>query len=227
MYDITLGLNTGYTFTLSLRQARPAGRLRAPAAAGRTTTSPCTAPSRRRVRDNNHTWNFIDKITLGANLDGRDIYWNPTKGYYAAQSVTLVGGILFGQRHVHPHRLDASRASSRFSTFPCSRDWNCPGRARRPLLRVPHPAELRLLGPRRTWELADRHRLHRPAVHRRDDRGPRLARSMYGNALWDNKLELRMPISKDALWLVGLLRRGSVSGTSPSAPRPRRRASTR
>ncbi len=27
--------------------------------------------------------------------------------------------------------------------------------------------------------------------------------AQYGNALWDNKLELRMPISKEALWLVG------------------------
>jgi outer membrane protein insertion porin family len=25
----------------------------------------------------------------------------------------------------------------------------------------------------------------------------------YGNALWDNKVELRMPIAKEAVWLVG------------------------
>ena len=30
-------------------------------------------------------------------------------------------------------------------------------------------------------------------------------RQMYGNALWDNKLELRMPLSKEAVWLVGFL----------------------
>jgi len=35
-------------------------------------------------------------------------------------------------------------------------------------------------------------------------RGWRLV-SGYGNALFDNKLELRMPISKDILWLVGFL----------------------
>ena len=29
--------------------------------------------------------------------------------------------------------------------------------------------------------------------------------SGYGNALWDNKLELRMPLAKDVLWLVGFL----------------------
>ncbi len=28
-------------------------------------------------------------------------------------------------------------------------------------------------------------------------------RVLYGNALWDNKLELRMPIAKDYVWLVG------------------------
>ncbi len=28
-------------------------------------------------------------------------------------------------------------------------------------------------------------------------------RQMYGDALWDNKFEVRMPIVKEALWLVG------------------------
>ncbi len=35
-------------------------------------------------------------------------------------------------------------------------------------------------------------------------RGWKLA-SGYGNAMWDNKLELRMPMAKDAVWLVGFL----------------------
>ena len=61
---------------------------------------------------------------MGVYLDGRDIYWNPTKGYYVGQSVTYTGGFLFGQQGLHPHRLHAGRVPAPCSNLPVSESWN-------------------------------------------------------------------------------------------------------
>ncbi len=142
-YDITLGLNTGYTFTYTFGrlglQASYAPQLRLV-----NYDETLFRPFEKTVRDNNHKWSFIDKITLGTNLDGRDIYWNPTNGYYAAQSLSLVGGLLLGQRTYI--RTDSTLEG--FLTL-----FNLPGLRRLELPGCPggafgsfsHPAELRIL----------------------------------------------------------------------------------
>ncbi len=132
--------NTGYTFTF------PSGGWASRRATRRscatwTTTRRSTGPSTRNVRDNNHIWNFIDQIAFGVNLDGRDIYWNPTKGYYSRQGLTLVGGFLFGTARLHPHRHDGGGLPHPVR-HPGVRELEPAVRARRALRAVAHPAEL-------------------------------------------------------------------------------------
>lgn len=42
---------------------------------------------------------FINSMNLGISLDGRDLSFDPTRGYLASQTATLYGGFLFGERH--------------------------------------------------------------------------------------------------------------------------------
>jgi outer membrane protein insertion porin family len=158
-------------------------------------------PFEKTVRDNNLQWNFIDRITLGANLDGRDIYWNPTNGYYLAQSLTVVGGILLGQRTY----LRTDTTAEGFLTLfdiPVFENWNLQ------FVLAAH-SSVSLILPNFGYSVTDGFWEWETVTDYTDQlyidgmtvgRG---WRQMYGDALWDNKVELRTPISKEALWLVG------------------------
>jgi outer membrane protein insertion porin family len=195
-YNITLGLNTGYTFSY------PFGRLGlqagyAPQVRYVDYDASLYRPFEKTVRDNNHTWGFIDRITLGTNLDGRDIYWNPTNGYYLAQGFTLVGGILFGQRTYIRTDTTAEGFLTLFD-LPVFEGWNFQ------MVLAAHSSVSLILpnfdpttGSWRTvTDYTDQLYIDGMTVGRG-------WRQMYGNALWDNKVELRMPLAKDAVWLVG------------------------
>ena len=200
MYDISLGLNTGYTFSY------PFGRLGlqasyAPQLRYVNYDESLYRPFEVTVRDNNHVWDFIDRITLGTNLDGRDIFWNPTKGYYLAQSLSVVGGILLGSRTYLRTDTTAEGFLTLFN-FPVFENWNFQ------FVLAAHSSVSFIL-PNfgystvdGTWEwetvtdYTDQLYIDGMTVGRG-------WRQMYGDALWDNKLELRMPIARDALWLVG------------------------
>ncbi len=158
-------------------------------------------PFEATVRANNGNWQFVDKVFAGVTLDDRDYYLSPTKGYYVAQNFTFVGGILLGSR-------DYIRTDSTLEGFltvfdlPVSDTWDLS------LVLAAH-SSLSMLLPNYAYD---------PAVGAWDwqtvtDYTDQLYidgmtvgrgwREMYGDALWDNKLELRMPIVKQALWLVG------------------------
>ncbi len=196
-YDITLNGNTGYTFTL------PVGRLGLQA-----TYSPqiryvsynamLYRPFDKDIRDNNNVWDFIDRVGFSTTLDGRDIYWNPTKGYYLSQGLTLVGGFLFGNRDYI--RTD-STAEAFLSLFdvPVTDNWDFQ------LVAAAH-SSVSLILPNYSlidgaWET------NTDTTDQLYIDGMTVARGWrtvsYGNALWDNKFELRMPLVKDALWLAG------------------------
>jgi outer membrane protein insertion porin family len=202
MYNFLLGINTGYTFLL------PFGRLGLQASYNPQLRyieydDSLHRAFERSVRDNNHTWNFIDQISLGVFLDGRDIFMNPTKGYYMGQSVTLTGGILFGNRHF-------IRTDTRLEGFltllnlPVTENWNL-------FFVLAAHTGLSLILPQYAYSDIDRKWEWQTVADNTQQLyidGMTVARGWgqmytYGKALWDNKLELRTPIIKEALWLVG------------------------
>jgi outer membrane protein insertion porin family len=198
MWNFTLGANTGYRFTL------PFGRLGFqggynPQLRRIDYDATLFRPFDVSVRQNNGNWDFIDQINLGIYLDGRDIYWNPTKGYYIGQSATFTGGILFGSRHF-------IRTDSRVEGFltlldtPLFENWNLT------FVLAAHSSFSLILPnftfPSLTWQTVT------DSTEQLYIDGMTVGRGWsnlytYGNALWDNKVELRMPVIKEAIWLVG------------------------
>ena len=159
MWNFTLGANSGYVFTF------PFGRLGFqggynPQLRRIDYDSTLFRPFDVAVRQNNGTWNFIDQVNLGVYLDGRDIYWNPTKGYYIGQNVTYTGGIPARQQELHSDRFAPGRVPHP-SRCPAVRDLESPVRARRAYRPVSYPPELRFPEP----DMADDHRQHGAAVH--------------------------------------------------------------
>ncbi len=201
MYNFLLGVNTGYTFLL------PFGRLGLQAAYNPQLRYIDYNDSQHRafeqsVRDNNHTWNFIDQISMGVFLDGRDIFVNPTKGYYISQSVGLTGGFLFGNRHF-------IRTDTRLEGFvtildlPVFENWNL-------FFVLAAHSGLTLILPQYAYSATDRRWEWQTVTDNTEELyidGMTVARGWsnmytYGKALWDNKLELRTPLIKEALWLA-------------------------
>jgi outer membrane protein insertion porin family len=198
MWNFTLGANTGYVFSFPFLRLGFQGGYN-PQLRRIDFDETQFRPFDVSVRQNNHTWNFIDQITLGAYLDGRDIYWNPTKGFYVGQSATFTGGILFGSRHF-------IRTDSRLEGFltlldtPLFENWNLQ------FVLAAHTGLSLILPnftfPSLTWQTVT------DSTEQLYIDGMTVGRGWsnlytYGNALWDNKLELRMPIVKEAIWLVG------------------------
>ncbi|MGA2977672.1 MAG: outer membrane protein assembly factor BamA [Spirochaetia bacterium] len=197
-YDITLAGSTGYTFSYTFGklglQASYAPQLRYV-----DYDASLYRPFEVTVRDNNNVWNFIDRVGLGVTLDGRDIYWNPTKGYLLSQNLTLVGGFLFGQRDY----IRTDTAVEGFLTLldlPVTENWNLQ------FVIAAHSA-VSLILPNYSysngawqWETDTDYTDQLYIDGMTVGRG---WRQMYGDALWDNKLEIRMPIVKEAIWLAG------------------------
>jgi outer membrane protein insertion porin family len=197
-YEIGLTGTTGYTFSLGF---------------GRLGLSMSYAPTLRyidydatlyrafekNVRDNNHDWIFIDKVSFAAALDGRDIYWNPTNGYYLSQSLSLVGGLLFGDRD-YIKTVSTGEVFATLLNLPVTDQWSLQ------FVIAAHSAISLILPTYAStsggWDWVTNTDYTDQLFIDGMNVG-RGWRQMYGNALWDNRVELRMPIQKDIVWLVG------------------------
>ncbi len=200
VYDITLGLSTGYKFTTALGFLTLSGAL-TPTLRYISYDESLYRPFEATVRDNNHRWNFIDSVSVGAALDNRDITWNPTTGYYLGQAFTYTGGFILGAR-------DYIRSDSTVEGFltllnlPVTEGWNLM------YVLAAHSA-LSMILPQYSynpdtgrWEMQTRTD-DSDLLYINGTNVGRGWRVLYGKALWDNKLELRMPIAKDYIWLAG------------------------
>lgn len=195
-YDLDAAATTGYKFKT------PAGFL---GTAGRLSSSlqyidydrTLYRPFDITVRNGWHIWEWINKLAISVYDDNRDYYLNPTTGWYASQTLTIVGGPLFGDRHYN--RTD-SRLDGFVTLFdiPAFEGWNFT------MVLAGHAAASFILPqiqfPAATWQdpVIDSSEL----LYIDGMNVGRGWKKLYGKALLDNKVELRMPVLKDILWGV-------------------------
>jgi outer membrane protein insertion porin family len=199
-YDLSLGLNTGYRFKLPFGWLGVRGSW-TPQLRRIDYDTGVYRPYEKSVRDNEGRVSFIDKFGASVYLDGRDFYLNPTTGFYASQSFSFTGGVLLGDRHY----IRSDSALEGFLTLlniPVSDTWNL-----QYVLAVHSGVSLIL--PQ--WHASDASLAswawgsvtdYTDLLYIDGMTVGRGWRQTYGKALWDNKIELRMPIAKDVLWGV-------------------------
>jgi outer membrane protein insertion porin family len=95
--DISVGLNTGYSYRTRL------GRLGINTGLSSTMTriwydDDIYRPYSSLVRDNLREWDFVNNLGTTLYWDNRDIFYNPTKGHYISHYTGLTGGLLLGSR---------------------------------------------------------------------------------------------------------------------------------
>ena len=188
-WDVSLGLNTGYTWIT------PVGRVNAATGYDLTRTwvdydDEIYRPYNETIRDNFQEWQTTNKLWYSLSWDTRDIIYNPTKGFYLKQSITYAGGILPSERNYISTTSKAEVFKQLFS-IPVFSAWNFK------LVLAGHTA-LSLL-----WDQFDGS-LDVTTKEMFYIDGMTMARGwsrVYdGHALWDNWLELRMPLAERFLW---------------------------
>lgn len=164
-------------------------------------------PFDKTIRDQFERWSVVNSLWTGVAWDRRDIILNPTGGTLLSQRVTLTGGPLAGDRHFILLESQAEAFATLFE-LPVSDTFDLR------LVLAGHTGfslilpQLRSCGavngqPGLCWD----------QVTARDDLlvidGTGIARGWEpvpdGEALWDNKVELRVPIDPQIIWGVAFL----------------------
>jgi outer membrane protein insertion porin family len=166
-------------------------------------------PADPSIRDTANSWEWTNKIPLSISLNSLDLWYNPSKGCYLSQKLTWAGLImsLESQQYIRSDsRIDAFATLFNLPIFPA---WNFKW-----VLGL-HSAYSAILPQPFTSEAI---------VSANDDLridGTFVGRgwkSLYdidgGRTLWDNWLELRMPILEQYFWIDGFLDVDALQTTS-------------
>lgn len=186
--------NTGYTFQTDL------GRLRPSTSLGTrlnyiTYDESIYRPFNAATRDNLDSWRIINFWRLGLALDNRDIIFSPSRGYLLDQGVIFYGGFLFGDRHF----IRSESKAQGFVTlwdWPVGDTWNWK----------------MVLGAESSFDVVFPHFYYPSGDYQTNGPGEQylvLQDGMFnargwprdrGEALWNNWLELRMPLAEQVIW---------------------------
>lgn len=194
-YSIRLSGNTGYTFRTPIGRFVPRTSL-ATSINYITYDDTLYRPNDSTVRENLDTWRFKNSWSLGAALDNRDFVYSPSSGYRLDQSITFVGGFLFGHRH---YSKTTSTAEAYFTL------WNLPVGEWHWKGVLAMQSELSFILPNfYLKESNDNYFVVNESVDTLRINGFFNARGWPyqtgGSALWNSWVELRMPLAEQVIW---------------------------
>jgi outer membrane protein insertion porin family len=197
-WNISLGVNGGYTFLTQL------GRIGLGTGVNSTLSyvdydPDLYTPYNPAIRNNLNQWQFNNRLYTTASWDKRDYIYSPTRGWYLSETFTYSGGILGGESHY----LKSQTKGQVYKTLiniPTSPSWSF-----RTILAA--QSNLSFIFPQ--WYYNSDLGEWTTGVNASESQklytdGMTIARGWEidrGNeALWDNWLELRFPISDQVLW---------------------------
>jgi outer membrane protein insertion porin family len=196
-YNITLGGSTGYTFVTPYGRIGLATRLNT-ALSYVQYDKAIYRPHESVIRDNLGTFLPNTKQIFNVTFDSRDIIYSPTKGFYVKQSLTYNGGILPSTRD---YNLSTSKAQAFFKLFdvPVTDTWNFTG-----VLALNSSIAFILDQYAQDSDGKWRWLTNITAQELLYVDGMTMARGWqreYGQKiLWDNWIELRIPIAPQYVW---------------------------
>jgi outer membrane protein insertion porin family len=149
------------------------------------------------IRSGQGIWQNINKLGLTLFWDKRDYFLNPSKGFYLAQGITFALGLPVGRR-------EYTRTDTTLEGFLTLVDWQATENWKLRLILAAHSSLHFILPP--FWEFnatGDAKTITNDRLYIDGwniARGWPLERDLF--ALWDNRLELRVPIAEQLLWGV-------------------------
>ncbi len=210
-WDITLGVSSGYRWLTGLGQLSLNGGLNIGISYlnyDQATVRPASA----QIRANFQRWRFDNRISVSTALDTRDFFISPSSGYLFSQSVSYNGGVLGGLTH---YIRTTSRGQAFFTLFdiPVGDAWNWK-------MVLGFNSSLALVFPQfyiinspdgsdvepNLFADAQTDLLRVDASQSSSFRGWPIQSG--GRAIWENWMELRMPIVEQFAWLDGFVDAG-------------------
>lgn len=189
-WEITLGINTGYTWHT------PIGRFNTSGGYSFSRTwydydDEIYRPYNETVRDNLLEWQSINRLWFSFYWDTRDVVYNPSKGFFFKQGVSYVGGILPSERNYILTNTKAQFFQQLFA-IPIYKEWYFK-------IILALNSSLSII-----WNQFDG-RLDITTDELLYVDGLTMARGwdrVYdGEVLWDNWVELRIPIMEKYVWM--------------------------
>ncbi|MCK5198395.1 MAG: outer membrane protein assembly factor BamA, partial [Spirochaetales bacterium] len=186
----SLGANTGYTFHTFL------GRLTAATGGSLSLNSITYDPEQYRpynpaIRSNLDTWLFNNKLWVNLIWDKRDFVMNPTNGFVLNQLTTYAGGILGGNTHYIKSQSKAE-AFLKLIELPVSEKYTFK------TIFAAHTSFSAI------FKQFSYDKIEATTSDLLYTDGMNIARGwgfeQDGVAMWDNWIELRMPIAENILW---------------------------
>lgn len=156
-------------------------------------------PHDQLLRNGLNRVTLVNRWTLRAALDSRDLFYNPSSGYYIAQSLAFTGGFLFGERH---YIRSDTQGEIHFTLVdvPVTDNWDFK-------LVLGFRTLFSAIFPHFFVPEAFRDSVQ-PVATRRDllyidgvffGRG--WSRLFNGEALWDSLVEVKIPLAERIIWL--------------------------
>jgi outer membrane protein insertion porin family len=189
--EFSLGFNLGYTVKTRFGDIGAAGGL----SAGLGMVSYDEDKYRAyeaEFRETNKQWLLTDKVYVRGYLNKLDYWYNPSRGYYVGQRFTVTGFLPIERQHYMKTdtRLDAY--TTLFS-LPITDNWKFK------LILMGHAGYQALLAQPWSEFAVTKDWVSLDGTF--NIRGWDNLLGSKGTALWENSLELRMPIVEQALWM--------------------------
>ena len=190
-WDFSLGFNLGYTLKTQVGDLGAAGGVSAGLGMINFDADKYR-PYELEFRETNQQWLLTNKIYGRGYLNNLDYWYNPAKGYYLGQRVTLTGLLDLERQHYIKSETKAEAYATLF-TIPFSDTWNfkwvlMAHSSFQTLLKEPWTA----LKVTKDWVSLD---------GTFNARGWKDLYGSKGTSVWENTLELRMPIVDQMLWM--------------------------
>lgn len=190
-WEFSLGFNLGYTYKSRIGDLGAAGGVSS--SLGMVSYDDDKyRPYEREFRETNNQWLLTNRIYGRAYLNKLDYWYNPAKGYYLGERLTFTGFLPFERQHYIKSDTKLEAFATLFS-FPITETWNfkwvlMAHSGFQALLKAPWAA----LEVTKDWVSLD---------GTFNVRGWDELYGSKGTMLWENSLELRMPVVDQMVWL--------------------------
>ncbi|MFO7848829.1 MAG: BamA/TamA family outer membrane protein, partial [Spirochaetia bacterium] len=195
-YEVSLGINTGYTFHTNLGRIGTSTGLRS----GLSYISydeDLYRPFNPTTRENHERWRFNNQWWSRVTWDTRDYIFSPSSGFHLSETFTYSGGLLGGVTHY----LKSETKGEYFHTLfdiPVFSEWNLKTvLALHSSVSVIFPQLFYKDGNwKKDTQASSGQMLYTDGMN--TDRGHE--RRTGGEAMWNNWVELRVPLAEQVLW---------------------------
>ncbi len=200
-WSFSLGLSTGYSFRTPLGDVGVGGGT-STSLNMKTWDDSKYRPAAEKLRDSLNLWQLGNKLIARGYLNELDFWYNPGKGYYLSQRFTWAG--------VFPGEYQQYiKSDSKFETYatlfnvPVFQGWSFKW------ILGGHSGFSALMPKPGTALLVDEDWLYLDGTF--NTRGWTSLYGMQGTSMWENWIELRMPLFDQFLWVDGFFDSGAMA----------------